>query len=185
MKLTDRDRRVLTWGAMIAGPVMCVGLIVRPVARSITARHDQLTQQRSLLATELGLIQAYRSGALGESGETARAVLIRRVFPARDATLLQARAIAYVTSMAELSSVQLEAASAVATKAHDGGLHELELVVRGRGNTAGAFLFVHRVESGLELGGISRLELQRSQAANGVAQIDFSFLLHVLGADTR
>ncbi|MGQ0813170.1 MAG: hypothetical protein ACT4O1_01740 [Gemmatimonadota bacterium] len=180
--MSARDRRAATLGSAILVPALLFALVAQPYARSVGERRAQIREQRMLLARETGLIDVVRRGGLQTAAREAAAFTQRHVLIAADETLLYARASAYLESLAQISTAQLEDAAVVSNETTEDGLRVVVLSLRGHGMLDGVLRFIHLLENGPAVASIDRLQIVPLDS-NSSASLSFGMDVRIYGSE--
>jgi hypothetical protein len=157
--MNTRDRRAMLLGAGIIMPAVLFALVLKPHINAARELHAAIRQQRSQLARDLGLIEAARAGTLNSARRSAVQTVERQLLVASDATLLYARATAYVHELARLAQVTVEEAVSASADSLQDGLRAQVLSIRGSGDVTAVLSFVRMIEEGPAASRIERLQL--------------------------
>ena len=192
MRLGARDRRAVTFGALILVPALGFSLVVQPYRRARAELRDRVAEQRGLLARELALVAA-ADRLPGDLKDAARALagLRPRCLPGRDALGATAALVSVVGDEARRHSVLLESIESRAAESAGGGLVAVRVEVHGRSDLEGLLGWLRSLETGSRLLRIEGLTVGRTDAGSEVDSVDTETLLvaavirgYVLGGGT-
>ena len=173
--LTARDRRALTFGAMILVPVLIWVGAARPYLRALEMWTERLEIERGLLVRERSLLAEAptippRIRAVSRTLEE----LDERFVAAPNQALAEAEVSALMEQLARESRVLLQEARSVALQARDGEapgrLLPIRLSLRGESDFEGLLNFLNRLEQDpllLRIVGISVDRVEGATAASG------------------
>jgi hypothetical protein len=191
-RLGARDRRAVTFGALILVPALAFSLLVQPYRRARAELRDRVTEQRGLLARELALVAA-ADRLPSDLKDAARSLagLRPRCLPGRDPLGATAALVGIVGDEARRHSVLLESIESRAAEGAGGGLVAVRIEVRGRSDLEGFLGWIRSLETGARLLRIDGLTVGRSDAGSEVDSLDTETLLlaavirgYVLGGGT-
>lgn len=147
--LRPRDRRALRLGALVAGPVLAVLLVVQPYARALLAARADAAIQRELLARELGALRdGPRDARLARAATVALAAEAGRLFDGGDEVAASAELAGYVSDLAEESGLELDGSE---TRPPADGDSSVAVEIRALGDIVSISLFLQALEEGPKL----------------------------------
>jgi type II secretory pathway component PulM len=156
-RLTRRDRRAMTIGAMLVLPAVAFHLVVRPYRNALADVRSRVVQEQDLLHRERALlaeVKAYPSRL-----QRAEATLLReapRLFAGPDLTAASAALSNYVGGKALASHVFVQR-SETESPSPAAGVAQLQVELNAVGDLEGILSFLQSLESGPKLVTVHRL----------------------------
>ncbi len=162
-RLTRRDRRALTLGALLAVPAVLFQLGVKPYLHATSELRGRVAREQDLLAREQTLLAELKSYPVRL--QRAEATLLReapRLFAGPDLVAASAALSNYVSGKAAASRVFVQR-SETATPAADEGVARLAVDLHAVGDLEGILSFLQALESGPKLVTVSRLMIGKAE----------------------
>jgi len=177
-RLGARDRRAVTFGALVLVPAVAFTLVVQPYRRARAELRDRVMEQQGLLARELALVAA-ADRLPSDLKDAARSLagLRPRCLPGRDPLAATAALVSIVGDEARRHSVLLESIESRAAESAGGGVAAVRIEVRGRSDLEGLLGWLRSLETGGRLLRIDGLTVGRSDAGSEVDSLDTETLL--------
>lgn len=161
--LSPRDRRALLLGAVVLGPMLLFGLVVRPFAHALSASRARVATQRAALARELAALgSATSSRDVAHRGGALLDTVGKQLLPGDDALAVSAALAAYVRDIAEESGLHLQG-----TEAAGGELADVRLEIRADGDIGAVYDFLRAIEDGDTLVRVERVGIDRHGPEGG------------------
>jgi len=179
-KLSSRDRRALTIGAVVLVPALAWTLVVAPYLRSVEAASERLAAEREVLRREFELLAAADEypAVLHEGAERLLRVA-ERLFGGENPAMAGAALAQYLQANGRESRVLLTRLEPVPAQEAGVGLITLPLRVQGESDLQGLLTLLHSLESGEKLVRVDNLRIQGLRTAlasgNGAEVLTFEF----------
>jgi hypothetical protein len=160
-QMSMRDRRALTWGACILGPVLLFQFVVRPYVAAVRDGEQRLIDARQLLTREMAaLADTARFAAIVSSAEQSILRAAPRLFEGPDDVTATSALAYYVSDEARRARVALKQVEPRATEEIAGGLLSLMTTVRAEGDLEGILDLLRALERGPKLVRVEALSIE-------------------------
>ena len=160
-----RDRRALRLGAWLVVPALFVALAVRPYQRARRALTEDLTEQRALLARELGALRdAPRDAGVARLARRSLSEEQLRLFAAADVVAASAQLASYVAERAAESGVDIEESE---TSAPLDSTTVAAVDISATGRVLAIVEFLRALEGGPKLARVDRMTMAPAPGAYG------------------
>jgi hypothetical protein len=162
-RLSPRDRRTLTLGAVIAIPILLWRFAWMPYGQAIDRAREELDQVRDRYAREMELVNAApRYPAIRARLESAHEATAGRLFSGPDDLTAASRLTASVGELLRDLGMAVGQLEGTMPEPLDGGLVALGVTVRTETDLEGVLAFLEASESGPELVRIDALTVERT-----------------------
>jgi hypothetical protein len=171
MTLSSRDRRALTWGALILAPAILFNTVARPAHSAFTAQGARLERERDLLQREENLLAGARKYPLDYQAAEQRLLgEAPRLFPGPDLVAATAELGSYVNGQAYSHRVMIQRSEPAPPSADASGVSQLRLEVQGVSDLEGIVGLLRALENGKKLVSVERLAIAATGSAAGSEQ---------------
>jgi len=180
-RLGVRDRRALTWGALLLVPALLANFVVRPYARARATLRDRIVEQRDLLGRELSVLHS--AGRHRGDLQIARDLLEQQrvyLFQARDPLAATAALVAAVGERARRFGIQVESIESRPPERLASGVVGVRIEVSARADFEGLLRWLKTAESEARLVRVDWLTVSRA----GTADVPDSSDVEQLGITT-
>lgn len=165
-RLSRRDRRALTLGALLAVPALVFQLAVKPYLHVMSELRARVVREQDLLVREQALLADLKSYPVRL--ERAEGTLLReapRLFAGPDLVAASAALSNYVSGKAAASRVFVQR-SETGTPSAEEGVARLAVDLHAVGDLEGILFFLQALESGPKLVTVSRLMIGKAERLN-------------------
>jgi hypothetical protein len=152
VSLSDRDKRALRLGVMLAAPILILQFAIKPYGALLSRRTDEFTTQRGLLSRELQLLQ--QRAAYETHHVQARRLLAEtesQLFLSPDEVSASAALTHYVTEHARRAVVQVRQIQTLPAVPLSEEVVAVEVEIRGESDFEGVLTFLQGLEFGDKL----------------------------------
>jgi hypothetical protein len=159
-RMVARDRRAISIAALVLLPALGFVYAVRPAIDSFERLRGRVVQERDLYQRERDLLS--QQAALEQRYQEAAAVLLDespRLFSGRDSVTTSADVVSYVTGLAALNRVFVQASAATSTDVPVEGVLRVRVEIRAVGDLAGLTAWLTALENGRKLVGVRSLSV--------------------------
>ena len=169
--MTPRDRRALTWGALILVPAILFNSVARPAYSAFTALGARLEREQDLLQREENLLAGARKYPLDYQAAEERLLgEAPRLFPGPDPVAATAELGSYVNGQAYTNRVMIQRSEPAPPSADAAGISRLRLEVQGVSDLEGIVGLLRALENGKKLVSVERLAIAATGSAAGSEQ---------------
>jgi hypothetical protein len=172
-RITPRERRALSLGALVLLPAIGFQLVVRPYTSRVAGVRARVEREQDLLRREQGLlaeVKAYPTRL--RQSETALLHEAPRLFAGPDLVAASAALSNYVTGHALRSHVFVQQSETGSPGSTSEGIGRLQVELRAVGDLEGILAFLQRLESGPKLVTVERLAIGQTERLGGVTRDD-------------
>jgi hypothetical protein len=164
--LSPRDRRALTWGALVLVPVMLINGVARPALSAFGEMGARLERERDLLQREENLLAGERKYPLDYQAAERRLLdEAPRLFPGPDLRAATAELGSYVNGQAYTHRVMIQRSEPAPPGADASGVSRLRLEVQGVSDLEGIVGLLRALENGKKLVSVERLAIAATGSA--------------------
>lgn len=168
--LQVRDRRALTWGALLIAPALLFTLAIRPAARVYGELATRVERERDLLQREEDLLaDAERQTRDYERAERRLLELAPGLFAGPDLVAAGSALGTYVNGLAYRHRVMIQRSEPGPATGASAGVAKLRLDVQGVSDLEGIVGLLEALEGGAKVVGVERLAI----AAGGQEALTF------------
>lgn len=160
--MSSRDRRAVTWGAVVLVPALLFVFGIKPWLASLDDMRQQVATERDALARERSAIAAAREHPqLQQRADSAMRMTVPRLFVGRDDVMASAELATYLGDVARASRVWLQDAATRPATVLPSGVRSLRVEVRGESDLRGILSMLRALEAGSKLVRVDRLDIAR------------------------
>jgi hypothetical protein len=165
-RVSQRDRRALLIGALIAGPSIAYALAVRPLWSAIHEGRQRLTTERLLLAEEKAVSSVAKEyPQVLRENEHELMQEAPRLFDGTDSLVASSQLNEYVATNAVASHVFLQSTESGEIRSDPTGLMTIQMEIHAASDIAGVLAFLRSLEVGTKLIYVSKLTLTPTPSA--------------------
>jgi hypothetical protein len=165
--MTPRDRRALTWGALVLVPAMLIHGVGRPALSAFGDMGARLERERDLLQREENLLAGERKYPLDYQAAERRLLdEAPRLFPGPDLVAATAELGSYVNGQAYTHRVMIQRSEPAPPSADASGVSRLRLEVQGVSDLEGIVGLLRALETGKKLVSVERLAIAATGSAS-------------------
>jgi type II secretory pathway component PulM len=168
LRLAPRDRRAVTLGAIVLLPTVAWSVAIKPYRHARAELAVRVAEQRQLLARERALLREGPGLAreLRDATDALEAARIR-LLPERDALAATGALVGIVGDAARRRGVLIESIESRGAERADGGLVNVRIEVRGRGDLEGLLRWLQTLETDPLLLRVDGLSVSRAGGNEG------------------
>ncbi len=160
LKLSPRDRRAITIGALVLLPSLFAVWGVKPFLATLSESRDFLSVERAALSRERAAVNAaQRNPGLQQLADSLMRAMSPRLFAGRDDVMATAELVSHLGAVAEQHDVWLQNATTRPAEVGEAGVRTLHVALRAESDLEGLLRFFQALERGEKLLRVERLDI--------------------------
>lgn len=181
-KMTQRDRRAVTWGAILLGPALFWSHVVRPYLSAVDDAKVRLEADRAVLKRELAVLGA--SDVYPAEFRVGADRLLKaapRLVGGDDDGAAAAALAGYLRRVAQLGRASITRVEPAATRDVGGGITALPVDVSGESDLEGLLTFLRLLETGPKLLHVESLRIEANSGGTPAAGASYALTPFIPG----